>query len=459
MHGPKSVLCTQVSPLECVRCSPQSPPARHDNLSSETLATRQHESESKDVNGAHPSTSIPADLSRATTSVESLPSSPIIEKHPLYSPGHKKQSPEPRFSHGRTQGDTCASCSFSVPQDVAAHLPEGARGSPRPDGKGTNGSPVLRSREKVCLGGGSHENGEDQVPNGAAGNALLSGSFRSVGSVDSQCHDHLLTYLTVQSPDDPKDFSTLRASVIRTLSCELLPRGMSDGPFCFGDSTTGYTIAYVFRLTDPKARGRRRAYAFVALAGRDTRRAFRACPMVWEAFATMAKAIEEAAHRSQEEQKDKEEKERDNKKGSDYTPISSFLTQRAVDPDGFPRRAGQTSPRSLADIIGDEKIFAILHQFFVALLRCLGERFGGMPLASQNAVYHTSVDETAPADVNTQPANEQKSQQEHAAPTANNVRSDMDAALANLKISSPSLTPAGCGPIPADKSSGHQVAV
>ena len=136
-----------------------------------------------------------------------------------------------------------------------------------------------------------------------------------------------------------------------------------------------------------------------------------------------------------------------------------FLTQRAVDPDGFPRRAGQTSPRSLADIIGDEKIFAILHQFFVALLRCLGERFGGMPLASQNALYHTSVDETAPADVNTQPTNEQKSQQEHAAPTANNVRSDMDVALAKLKISSPSLTPAGCGPIPADKSSGHQVAV
>ena len=459
MHGPKSVLCTQVSPLECIRCSPQSLTTGHDNLSSETLAVRQHESGSKVVNGLHLSSSIPADLSRATTSVESLPSSPTIEKHPLYLPEHQKQNPDGRFSHGRAQGDSCASCSFSVPQDVAAHLPKGAPGSPRSDGKGKNGSPVLRSREQVCLGGGPHDNQEDQIHNSAAANNSLSGSFRSVGSVESQCHDHLLTYLTVQSPDDPKDFSTLRASVIRTLSCELLPRGMSDGPFCFGDSTTGYTIAYVFRLTDPKARGRRRAYAFVALAGRDARRAFRACPMVWEAFATMAKAIEEAAHRSQDEQKEKEEKERDSKKGSNYTPISSFLTQRAVDPDGFPRRAGQISPRSLAEIIGDEKIFAILHQFFVALLRCLGERFGGMPLASQDAVYHTSVDETTPAQIHTQPTNEQKSHQEHAAPTSDNVKSDMDAALAKLQISSPSMAPADYGPIPADQSSGHQVSV
>ena len=168
------------------------------------------------------------------------------------------------------------------------------------------------------------------------------------------CHDHTLTYLTAKSPEDPESYSLLRASVIRTLSCELLPRGMSDGPFCFGDSNTGYTIAYVFRLTDPKARGRRRAYAFVALAGKDASRAFRACPLLWEAFASMANGIEQAAQRHQDEQQRKEQE--DNKTGKrNYTPVSSFLTQRMVDPDGQPRRVGQTSPRSLAEIIGDEK--------------------------------------------------------------------------------------------------------
>lgn len=163
---------------------------------------------------------------------------------------------------------------------------------------------------------------------------------------------------------------------------------MSEGPFCFGDTNSGYTIAYVFRLTDPKARGRRRAYAFVALAGKDGHRAFKACPMLWEAFAAMSKIIEQAAQRYQDEQEFQQQKTRDEEIAREsrggYTPISSFLTQRPRDPDGQPRRAGQTQPRSLAEIIGDESIFAILHGYFVHLLRCLGDRFGGLPFVEDN---------------------------------------------------------------------------
>lgn len=204
----------------------------------------------------------------------------------------------------------------------------------------------------------------------------------------ADCHDHKLTYLTAKSPESPLAYSTLRASVIRTLSCEVLPRGMSDGPLCFGDSTVGYTIAYVFRLTDPKARGRRRAYAFVALAGKDSSRAFRACPMVWKAFAAVAKGIEAKAQIYQESVTQKEEPAT----GRDYTPVSSFLTQRLTDPDGHPRGTRSVPPRSLADIVGDEHIFTYLHQYFVAVLRCLGDRFGGVPLADIPAVYQTMAD-------------------------------------------------------------------
>lgn len=172
---------------------------------------------------------------------------------------------------------------------------------------------------------------------------------------------------------------------------------MSDGPFCFGDSSTGYTIAYVFRLTDPKARGRRRAYAFVALAGKDASRAFQACPMLWEAFANMAKGIESAAQRHQDTQRRKEEIDASSPdaKPRNYTPVSSFLTSRSNDPDGHPRRAGHTAPRSLAEIVGDENIFTILHQYFVALLRCLGDQFGGLPLAEKPSIYQ-SVGEESP---------------------------------------------------------------
>jgi len=173
---------------------------------------------------------------------------------------------------------------------------------------------------------------------------------------------------------------------------------MSEGPFCFGDSTSGYTIAYSFRLTDPKARGRVRRYAFVALAGTDTYRAFKACPMLWEAFALMSKIIEQAAQRYQDEQEQQQQRERDEQMAQDakagYTNISSFLTQRPRDSDGHPRRVGQTVPMGLAEIIGDENIFAVLHQYFVHVLRRLGDKFGGLPVTdAKKMVYQTTCND------------------------------------------------------------------
>jgi len=406
-HGPKSVLCTQVLPLECALCLPPSPPLRA-RSSSDSLHTQVQDSPLEHQPGhisslqkSDTNLTLPTDFSGASTTVESEPASPKVEKHPF--PGgdaEQKHHSSPPYRSGRTQADTCASCSFSVPHNIADRLPAGFPGSKNSDGKSNDEAPVLRSREFVCVGGfgessrrrsvhhhhqRTHSTSEESVPS----------SFGSLTSCRSEdCHDHTLTYLTAKSPEDPGSYAQLRASVIRTLSCELLPRGMSDGPMCFGDSNAGYTIAYVFRLTDPKARGRRRAYAFVALAGKDASRAFQASPMVWEAFASMAKGIEQAAQRHQDEQRLKEEQERESgKQTRNYTPVSSFLTQRAVDPDGHPRRIGQTTPRSLAEIVGDENIFTILHQFFVAILKCLGDRFGGLPLADKPSVYQTVADE------------------------------------------------------------------
>jgi hypothetical protein len=118
--------------------------------------------------------------------------------------------------------------------------------------------------------------------------------------------------------------------------------------------------------------------------------------MLWEAFASMAKGIEAAAQRHLEEQRQKAEEEAqlaESRSSRNYTPVSSFLTARTVDPDGHPRRAGQATPRSLAEIVGDENIFAYLHQYFVAILRCLGDRFGGLPLAGKPSVYQSLSDE------------------------------------------------------------------
>lgn len=324
--------------------------------------------------------------------MDSEPESPILEQTYLHKAEDTSRGIDPQFRYGRAQGETCASCAFTVPLAVASKLPKGAPGSLQTDDKAKNTAPVLRSREFICLAQPDRNRKRKTQAGQSCSQDSSDSSFHSYGSQDSHrdCHDHKLTYLTTKSPDNPVNYAQLRASVIRTLSFEQLPKGMSDGPLYFGDDESGYTIAYVFRLTDPKARGRRRAYAFVALAGNNASRAFKACPMLWEAFATMANRIEQAAQRYQEEQKKKEEEE---DKKRNFTPVTSFLTQRAVDPDGHVRRAGQITPRSLADIVGDENIFAILHQYFVAVLRCLGEQFGGLPVLSEPKTYQPYTEE------------------------------------------------------------------
>ena len=76
-------------------------------------------------------------------------------------------------------------------------------------------------------------------------------------------HSHSVTYLSTRAPTTPSRFSMLRQSCIRTLSCELLPA--QTGPLLFGDTLTGFTIAYVFRIADPKARGGKRSYALLCI--------------------------------------------------------------------------------------------------------------------------------------------------------------------------------------------------
>jgi hypothetical protein len=209
----------------------------------------------------------------------------------------------------------------------------------------------------------------------------------------------MITYLSLHGPPNPADYALLRRSSIRTLSCELLPRGLSSGPFSFGDADAGYTIAYIFRLPDPMARGKRRSYALVALAGKDAGRAFRACPVIWRVFGRIAAGIVNAAERFQEEQKRREEGSNGSNGssnnatpkagGRNYTPVSSFLTGRTVDPDGQPRRAGQIRARNLAEIVGNEYVFTELHAQFVALLQQLGSMFGGLPISEERFVCST----------------------------------------------------------------------
>ena len=293
--------------------------------------------------------------------------------------------PPRRFS-AFDSGGGCESCTITIPEDTSKQLPKGAPGSPKANGMGKNGSPILRSREALQIYG-SPRNDSDTDEEPAFHQQSSPESFASSASASSH-HKHTLTYISTSTPVDPTTYSTVRNATVRTLSCELLPRGVTAGELSFGDPVNGYTIAYKFRLPDQHARGGYRKYALLALASSE-RRSCQATTMIWTRFQHIAadimtrteQAIEATKKGIVEENTDAHEAERDDASTKSRTlmPVSSFLTARMMDPDGFPRQNGGTKPkaRGLTDMVGDEKFFAELHLHFIALLRDLRWRFGG----------------------------------------------------------------------------------
>lgn len=277
---------------------------------------------------------------------------------------------------GTTNSDGCASCSISIPPSITSRLPAGAPGSPREDGVGRNGSPVLRTREAIyaCGSQSSDSDSEDDTHYHKASST----SFDSSASIPS-CHTHTLSYITTSSPLEPGTYSLLRRACIRTLSCEQLPHGLTAGRLSFGDPTAGHVIAYKFRLRDPHARGCQRYYALLALAGRDYSCVPKASTTIWSAFEWIAAGIIDAAEQVAAHAKAANEDARGKRT---FTPVSSFLTGRALDPDGYPRRnsAATVRAKGLAELVGDDMFFAHLHGDFVGLLHALGQELGGIPI-------------------------------------------------------------------------------
>ncbi|OKL60522.1 hypothetical protein UA08_04288 [Talaromyces atroroseus] len=418
VHGPTSILCSQVLPFSCTQCHPsdaEGSVSPADTPSTSTTSSHSHHSNNKKHRNLSSTPDNSALSTSLTASVKSNPAntSQNIEDHPYFLKAQQPQSqitvdPTERLNRvGGTNNDTCASCSISLPEDVSKKLPTSVSGTPDGEnGRAKSNSPVLRSREVVHSCGGNHSTSYEDETHDTHLHASLPDSVHSVSVASSSsssatsCHTHILTYLSLHGPPNPADYTLLRQSSIRTLSCELLPRGLSSGPLCFGDPVAGYTIAYVFRLPDPMARGKRRSYALIALAGKDAGRAFRASPIIWRIFQRIAAGIVSAAEKHQEEEKNREEqafRSSNSIGGRDYTPISSFLTGRALDANGNPRRAGQIRARNLAEIVGNEYIFAELHAQFVTLLQQLGNMFGGAPVSDERFVCSTVSSEESAA--------------------------------------------------------------
>ncbi|CAK7263919.1 hypothetical protein SEPCBS119000_000725 [Sporothrix epigloea] len=147
-------------------------------------------------------------------------------------------------------------------------------------------------------------------------------------------HTHYLDYTSTHEPLSASAYCILRASCLRTLTLETLPRssaaagGMlvtssqpttpsplantsyftsnphstpnasvaaNGGSLFFGDPEAGYTTAHVFRVADRHARGHKRVYALIALNTHRERTAMKAFGFVSAAFNDLAAWIQQLA--------------------------------------------------------------------------------------------------------------------------------------------------------------------
>jgi hypothetical protein len=192
------------------------------------------------------------------------------------------------------------------------------------------------------------------------------------------------SYITTRHPKSQTRYSVLRTSVVRALSSELIPS--RTGPVLFGDTHYGYTIAYVFAIDDPGARGGkqegRRWYAFLALFEGVTE-ATGSWPWITKGFEQMASGLKERAWMVKKENSDSRMDSHDVEQIGGMIVQSSSLEDRVPShirmtrgsfghPEGFVRRPRFGNPggigslttatvKSLGELIGLDTVDVEIH--------------------------------------------------------------------------------------------------
>jgi len=340
----------------------------------------------------------------------------------------------------RKRAIPCENCALTLPKKVTSQLPPTAGSSTSsPKALDNNDSPVLRTRkpyELISLSTSAspsskssdsdepdraHAHSERKPRRRSMRRSVTSSSASSISSATSPQHAHYLDYTSTHDPLTSSSFSLLRAACLRTLSCETLPptrspsspspysavsspgsalgktfapppgASASGGPIFFGDPLAGYTTAFIFRIPDPCARGRRRVYALLCLSQTGERKAMRAFGVLAGAFRELAGWMQGLA----EAEADRMEVDGEQAGGGEglsrglkearagsvnadreRVPTSSFLSGRQA--GGYESEGGRgvgmgmgirgVRSRGLAELVGRPDFFIELHVRFVALL-------------------------------------------------------------------------------------------
>lgn len=283
-----------------------------------------------------------AKATESESAIETPPESPSLPQGPI------QQKPRPDSGFRRTYDDyvtrragPCDNCALTLPKRQESGKEMGVDSRPEQ-------GPTLRTRApcaRVFQGASQPPSQSSQSSSSspsedesatrprlthrrtATAVSVVSHSSASSTTGMNQ-HTHYLDYTSTHEPVAPASFSIVRASCLRTLSFETLPRpsatgpsgqgssvstpcpspstpafvtthsvgsAASGGPIFFGDPGTGYTTAYIFRIPDVHARGHKRVYAFLALSTHRERQAMKTFAFVAAAFRDMAAWIQTMA--------------------------------------------------------------------------------------------------------------------------------------------------------------------
>ena len=471
VHGPTPLMVTEGLPVPCSVCYDDDLPiysvtggagdrprtSSPATASAHTTAPMTESLRRVRLAGAQRSSSMPASEQEAqihraallrSAQVAGYGSAIETPQSPRHFSEQQSQQQKPRHDSGfrRTYDDyvtrragPCENCALTLPRRQES--PNGSKGAAidsRPDR-----GPTLRTRAPCARVYGSGAEGSSTLSSNASSSSpsedeaqpprrpahrrtgtTVSMASRSTTSTMSQSngHTHYLDYTSTHEPVTPSTFSIVRASCLRTLSFETLPRppatGMlssssasstptaspvtpafvtthspgsaaSGGPIFFGDPTTGYTTAYIFRIPDVHARGHKRVYAFLALSTHREHLAMKTFSFIAAAFRDMAAWIQTLAE-SEAERAGSESPIVPNPgyggfgSQSDLGGVQtgtggggSFLTGGM---GGLSRRMGgglggsgvSLKQRGLAELVGLPDFFIELHSRFVRLLLELG---------------------------------------------------------------------------------------
>jgi hypothetical protein len=454
-HGPTPLMVTEGIPAACSVCfdenqlsvsSRRRPSAAAESSATVTEALRDmtlSRTMSDSAADLHlQSTSRRPALTRAHPSAAATSPVPPTLDTPPESPRPTFQQPRRDSSYRRTYDETvtkkqgpCDNCAMTLPRRQPGVTNKGA------DSQSQDRSPTLRTRapaERVYGQAGqaspptsqssSDTDGEHDDSRRTRNKRVempMNSRDRSASSTSTLSdrpphHIHYVDYTSTHEPVLPNSFSLLRASCLRALSFETLPRApttsspatsplgpgppsfvttqsagsaVSGGSIFFGDSLAGYTTAYIFRIPDVHARGHKRVYAFIALSTHKERLAMRTFAVISAAFRDLANWIQQLVEAEAE-------------RSATSSPVGTSLQGNAAYPkpqpsafdagaaerggssfltggSGFTRRMGggmgASAPkaRGLAELAGQPDFFIELHKRFVHLLFEVGVTLNG----------------------------------------------------------------------------------